>query len=175
LILFSGAQLAGQILSQLSGMSIAEAFDPDFDSSVSSFTQLLDWVAMSIFVCIGGHRQVLAALLDTFRWMPPGQGGCSNDLVDMLVEITTQSFVTGIRASAPVMVALLLAVLVTGLISRTLPQLNVMAIGFNINAFVLLGTFGITLGGAAWVFQEHLDATLDGIMQVFVMQKQGLP
>ena len=138
--------VAGQLLSQLSGMSIAEAFDPDFDSSVSSFTQLLDWVAMSIFVCIGGHRQVLSALLDTFQWMPPGKGGCSNDLVDVLVEVTTQSFVTGIRAAAPVMVALLLAVLVTGLISRTLPQLNVMAIGFNINAFGLLGTFGITLG-----------------------------
>ena len=128
---------------------------------------------MAIFVSIGGHRQVLGALLDTVSidatWE---REGCSKTtFVDVLVEITTQSFVTGIRASAPVMVALLLAVLVTGLISRTLPQLNVMAIGFNINAFVLLGTFGITLGAAAWVFQEHLDITLDEIMRVFVEQK----
>lgn len=167
LILFAGAQLAGQLLSQISGMSIAEAFDPDFDSSVSSFTQLLDWVAMSIFVCIGGHRQVLSALLDTFQWMPPGKGSCSNDLVDALVDVTTQSFVVGIRAAAPVLIALLLAVLVTGLISRTLPQLNVMAIGFNINVFVMIGTLSVTLGAAAWVFQEQVDTTLDGILRVF--------
>jgi flagellar biosynthetic protein FliR len=173
LILFSGAQLAGQLLSQLSGMSIAEAFDPAFDSSVSSFTQLLDWVAMAIFVCIGGHRQVLAALLDTFQWMPPGQGSCSTGVVEALVDVMGQSFVIGVRAAAPAMIALLLAVLVTGLISRTLPQLNVMAIGFNINVFVLLGTLSVTLGAAAWVFQDQLDETLNGIVSVFSVTRPG--
>jgi flagellar biosynthetic protein FliR len=59
-------------------------------------------------------------------------------------------------------------VLVTGLISRTLPQLNVMAVGFNINAFVLLGTFCATLGAAAWVFQEQVDSTIDVITKIFV-------
>lgn len=168
LILFSGIQLSGQVMSQLSGMSLAEVFDPAFESSVSVFTQILDWVALSIFVCIGGHRHVLAALLDTFEWMPPGHGSFNSDIVEALCEITIQSFSTGIRASAPVLLALMLAVLLTGLVSRTLPQLNVMAIGFNINAFVMLGTLGVTLGAAAWVFQDQVDATLDVIQRTFV-------
>ena len=38
------------------------------------------------------------------------------------------------RVAAPVIAALLLSNLVTGLISRTLPQINVLAIGLSINA-----------------------------------------
>src|SRR5437868_4109434 len=42
-ILFSGIQLTGQLISQLSGLSIADVYDPNFDSSVSAFTQVIDW------------------------------------------------------------------------------------------------------------------------------------
>jgi flagellar biosynthetic protein FliR len=75
----------------------------------------------------------------------------------------------GIRASAPVMVALLLATLVVALISRTLPQLNAVAVGLNFNSLIVLGVFAFTLGAAAWIFQEELDtviATMNGAFHV---------
>ena len=163
MILFAGIQLTGQTISQLAGISLADVFDPGFDSNVSVFSQFLDLVAVAVFVCIGGHRQVLGALLDTFQWMPPGHGTFSPDLVAALTDVTTQSFATGIRASAPVMVSLLLAVLITGLISRTLPQLNIMAIGFNVNVLVMLFTLTLSLGAAVWVFQEEVSTALDTV------------
>ena len=30
--------------------------------------------AVTIFLCIGGHRMVMAGLLDTFQTIPPGSG-----------------------------------------------------------------------------------------------------
>ena len=51
-------------------------------------------------------------------------------IVETLTEILAESFIAGIRAGAPVMISLLLAIMVLGLISRTLPQLNVFAVGF---------------------------------------------
>ena len=41
------------------------------------------------------------------------------------------------------MVALLMSVLVLGLISRTLPQLNIIVVGFNLNALIMFRVLGL--------------------------------
>ena len=74
--------------------------------------------------------------------------------------LVTQSFVLGLRAAAPAVVALLLATLVVGFVSRTLPQLNIMALGFGVNALVALVAVGVSLGGACWIFQDALEPVL---------------
>jgi flagellar biosynthesis protein FliR len=159
-VLFSGMQVAGQIVSQMSGMQLADVFNPSFNENVPVFSQLLFYVSVAVFVIIGGHRKVMEALLDTFVWLPAGQGDFSRTVVEAMTSLLAQSFVLGVRAAAPVMVALLLATLLLGLLSRTLPQLNVMALGFGLNALTTLGTLGISLGAAAWIFQDEIDPVL---------------
>ncbi|MBP89660.1 MAG: hypothetical protein CMJ64_23615 [Planctomycetaceae bacterium] len=160
MILFTGLHLTGQIIGQMSGMSLADTFDPTFDTSVPVFSQLLDAVTLSIFIAVGGHRHVLSALLDTFEARPPGVRDFPTNVVEALSSIVGESFVVGIRAGAPVMVTLLLAVLILGLISRTLPQLNVIAIGFSLNSMIMLFTLAASLGGLAWVVQDHADKVI---------------
>jgi len=160
MILFTGLHLTGQIIGQMSGMSLADIFDPTFDTSVPVFSQLLDAVTLSVFIAIGGHRHILSALLDTFKARPPGVRDFPTNLVEAITTITGESFGAGIRAAAPVMVALLLAVLVLGLISRTLPQLNVIAVGFSLNSMIMLLTLAASLGGLAWVVQDHADSVI---------------
>ncbi len=161
LILLAGLQVSGQIISQMGGLSLADVFDPGFDTNVPILSQLLDLTATAIFFTIGGHRFVLRALLDSFQWAPPGGDGFPTGIVDALTEIIDRSFSIGIRAAAPVMVSLLLAVVITGVISRALPQLNIMAIGFNVNALVLLAVLSATVGAAGWILQEEAVAALD--------------
>ena len=160
-ILFTGVQVAGQIISQLSGMALADVFSPGFDANVPMFSQLLYFIAMAVFVLIDGHRLVMAALLDTFYQIPPGAGGLSGSVVETLTTILTQSFSLGIRAGAPIMTALLLSTLVLGLISRTMPQLNIIAIGFGLNSLVTLGGLFLGMGAIAWVFQEQVEPMLE--------------
>ena len=159
-ILFAGVQVAGQLISQTAGVSLADIFDPTFESSVSSTTQLMDIVTLAVFVTTGGHRQVIAALLDTYEWTPPGQAQFSEGVVPALTEIMTISLATGIRAGAPCLLALLIAVLVTAIVSRTLPQLNILALGFNLNTILLMAGLAFTLGAGAWLFQDVLENVL---------------
>lgn len=153
-MLFSGIQVAGQIVSQLSGVSLADVFNPAFDEDVSIFSQLFYFLTIAVFVAVGGHRIVTGALLDTFSTLPPGHAAVGANFVDVVTSIITQSFVLGIRAAAPLMTALIMANLVLGLISRTLPQINVIAVGFGVNSLLTLGLLFLTIGAAAWVFQE---------------------
>jgi len=157
LILFAGMQLTGQIIGQMSGMQLADIVNPNTQESASVFSQLLDLITLVAFLTIGGHRQIVQALLDTFQWMPPGQVTISSGIVTALTEVTTQSFILGIRAAAPIMTALLLSILVMGLISRTLPQLNVIAVGFSFNSMIMLVMLSFSLGAAAWLFQDEAE------------------
>ncbi len=161
MILFSGVQLTGQIVGQMSGAQIADTFDPTYNQSVPIYAQLLDLVTVTVFVLIGGHREVVDALLGTFRHIPLGSGGFNQGVGEAMLEVLTQSFIVGIRAAAPAIVALLMSVLVLGLISRTLPQLNILAVGFSLNAMVMLAVVAMSLGGIAWVFQDQVGPTLD--------------
>jgi len=167
MILFAGLQVAGHVVGHMSGMHLADVADPSFDSSIPVFAQLMNLVALAVFVIIGGHRQVMDALLDTFRWTPPGSGTVSSGIVETMTAVLAQSFVLGIRAAAPAIVALLMSVLVMGLISRTLPQLNVLAVGFGLNSIIMLSALAVSLGSIAWMFQDQVEPTIDTVRELF--------
>ncbi len=176
-ILFTGIQLAGQLIGRISGLMLAEVFDPTLQTQVPTLSRILFLVTMAVFVCIGGHRMVMAALLDTFREIPPGSfppwgipalqtvpagsGAFEGSLAETFAVLLTQSFCLGIRAAVPVVIAVLLSTLVMGLISRTLPQLNILMVGFGMNSMLSYALLSVTLGAAAWAFQEQLEPTLE--------------
>ena len=164
-ILFSGAQLAGQIIGRNSGETMSEIYDPSFGEDVPMLSQFLTQVSLAVFVTIGGHRLVMAGLLDTFQSIPPGTAGIPGGVAQALVVMVTQSFVLGIRAAAPALVALLLGTVVVAIIGRTLPQMNVMAIGFSLNAVLSLMSIAFTLGAAAWLFQNQVPAALETLLE----------
>ncbi len=164
-ILFSGVQLAGTIIGQMSGARLAEIFDPSSNTNVAVYGQLMDMIALSVFLIIGGHRLVMQALLDTFTWLPVGKAAVSAGIVELTTELVSQSFILAVRGVAPVMIALLLSMIIMGLISRTLPQLNILVVGFSVNALVALAMLALSIGMLVWAFQEQVEPTLDLIRQ----------
>lgn len=166
-IFFAGLQIAGQIAGQMSGMSLADVVSPSLNSSIPVFAQFLHLLMLSIFVLTGGHRAVLEAMLQVFHDMPPGQTHFSMPLLEGLTEITSFSFRLGLQISMPVMVALMLSILIMGLISRTLPQLNVLAVGFSVNSMVMLSALLLSIGVLSRVFHEQGFVAIDMIRNVY--------
>ena len=178
-IMLGGIQMAGVLMSRVGGLTLSDVFDPTTSSNVPLLAHVLGLLSMALFLIIGGHRILLGGLLDTFRVIPPGGGatlllgtagggsgpGLLASLVEMSLVLITQSFQVAIRAAAPVVTAVLLATLVLGLISRTLPQLNVMVVGFGLNALVTFGVFLLSLGAALLVFQGQIVPTLQMLFQ----------
>lgn len=158
--LFLGAQLAGRVISQMSGQAVAEVFDPSTETSMPMFSQLLNLVTLAVFVTIGGHRLVMGALLSTFAELPPGGGFPWWSIADGLMVLVTESFNLGLRAAAPAIAALLLSTLVLGLIGRTMPQFNIIMIGFGINSLVSLGALAISMGAIVWMFEGQIEPML---------------
>ena len=163
LVLIHGMTLAGEMIAQASGLGIAEMFDPAIEENVSHFSRLMFLAAVAIFLCIGGHRMVMAGLLDTFQTIPPGSGVPPGSLADGFTTLVSMSFSLGVRVAAPAVTALLLATLVVGLIGRTLPQLNIFALGFGLNSLLAFAALGLTLGAVAWAFQDQIQPAMQTI------------
>ena len=58
------------------------------------------------------------------------------------------------------MVALLVSTLMLGLIGRTLPQINILAVGFGVNALLTLGILMLSIGTVAYAFPQQGAAAI---------------
>lgn len=160
-ILVSGMQLAGEVMSSSGGLQLGESSDPSTQAALPTLAQLIGLLAVATMFLIGGHRQILGSLIDSFVALPPGAVRLDESLLELLVSQLTHAFATGFRVAAPVVVAMLISNLVTGLISRTLPQLNVLAIGLSLNTVALLAVAALSIGSAGYLFQDEFATTLD--------------
>ena len=54
-------------------------------------------------------------------------------------------FTVGLKIAAPVMSALLLATIALGIVSKTVPQMNILIVGFPLNIGIGLLLFGVSM------------------------------
>jgi flagellar biosynthetic protein FliR len=162
-LIFRGLEMAGELIAYVGGLMMAETLDPGQDMNVPLFSRFLYLLALAIFLTVGGHRMVMAGLLDTFQAIPPGLAVFTQSITEAFVTLIAESFSLAIRAAAPAIVSLLLASVVMGLIGRTVPQLNVMNLGFALNAMLTFGVLFLTLGAALWAFHAQIEPTLETI------------
>ncbi len=155
-LLLFGVQVCGQLVSQMSGVSLAGVYQNNTEG-ISAITKLLDLLAMSLFLLIGGHRVIIAALLDTFYEWPPGQVSLTVSSLEMLADLLTHSFVLGLEAAMPVVVVMLVSNLLAGLLGRLMPQMNVLLLSSGLNSLLLLAVLFVSVGAMAWTLQDHLE------------------
>ena len=144
-IFIMGAEVAGRTAGQQAGLSIGQIADPTSGQQVSTLGALYTIVLTVLFLVIGGHRAMMAALLDTYSAVPLLSYQFSDSMVVLLVEMLTAAFVLGVRVGAPIIVAVFLSGVALGFLSRTMPQLNILSVGFTLRLLVALAIAGVAL------------------------------
>ena len=155
-ILFTGIALAGELIGHVGGLQASQIFDPVTGDQVPLMARAYQYLAITVFALIGGLNVLVCSLLDTFATIPIGTIGFQPDVAFSLVVILNSSFHLALRIAAPVLVATLISMLVMGLLSKTLPQLNLMSVGFGINSMLMFVVLCLTLGTGMWCFQERI-------------------
>ena len=142
-LVFAAMQLAGQFVGIQTGFSVANVLDPLFSQSVSVLDQLYTVLAGIIFLTIDGHHMLLLAIQQTLEIVPVGAFQLTEPMMTELITLTGGVLVAGLRIILPILASLLLADVALGLVSRTVPQMNVFIVGMPLKLFV--GFFLIVL------------------------------
>jgi len=161
MIVIQGMGLAGELISRISGIGMNDVYDPTSETEVTGMSQFVLTIGIVAFLCFSGHRALIGGLLESYRELPIGKTFDSQELLSVSLSMLQASFVLAIRVAAPAMAALLVVTLVLGLISRTLPQLNLLMLGFGLNGLAAFGIILVTVGITTGVFEQELMAALD--------------
>lgn len=158
--LLMGAEVAGLMVGRQAGIALANVFDPTRNQQVSIVGQVYTISLTILFLLAGGHRATMAALLDTFEVIPLLSFRFDEMFVLLLVEMLAAAFILGIRLAGPVLIALFLTGTALGFLSRTMPQLNILTVGFTLRLMVALAVAGMALIACEELL---LDAVWDGV------------
>ena len=147
-IFIMAAEVAGTIVGQQAGLALSRVVDPTQGQQTSVMGQLYTLTLMLLFLHVGGHRATMAALLDTYEVIPLLSFRVDESAVLLLIELLTAAFMLGIRLAGPVLIALFLTGTSLGFLSRTMPQLNILTVGFTLRTLTALAVAGVALSAS---------------------------
>lgn len=142
---FEAINLGAHFVGFQMGFGTATLLDPQNQASVSVMTPFQSWLAIMVFLLGDFHHGVLAvfvrsfevtALLDTVVWG-------SSTLLQHLISATGQLFVLSVQMAAPFTFLMLGCNALVGMLSRLLPQMNILLFSFPVTITLGLGAMYI--------------------------------
>ena len=146
---FNVITFAGGIISFMMGFSIATAIDPANGVSMPIISQFLSLMALMVLFSIDMHHWILLFVDDSLRNIPLGGFLMTEDLFNYIIKAASNMFIVGFMIAFPIIALSWLADIIFGMLMKTMPQFNLLVIGFPIKimvAFVvLIATFSATM------------------------------
>jgi flagellar biosynthesis protein FliR len=131
-LVFTAVEFGGSLIDAQMGLSTGQTLDPMSGLSTTIVSRLLRWVAVVMFLGIGGHHMLLSALYQSFKLLPLGQPINFVGTVNELVALGGHVFIVGAQLAMPIILIIFFLDFSLGMISRVAPQVNVFQLGFEI-------------------------------------------
>jgi flagellar biosynthetic protein FliR len=126
---FTAPMMAAEIIGGVMGMSIATGIDPSTGAQSPALGQYFRVVLTLVFFALGAHLAWIGLLIDSYRVFPPGQTWLGPERLAMIAGFGGEMFVAAVTMALPVVLVLLLVQIVTGVLGRAAPALNLFALG----------------------------------------------
>lgn len=133
---FMMIRMGGQLLDIQLGFSMISIFDPTANSNVTFIERLVYWMSLVLFFIMDGHHMLLSAIIQSFKVIKLGQNLLSENHINVIINAFIQYFSIGLKIAIPIMLVMILTDITLGLISRTVPSLNVMILGLPLKILV---------------------------------------
>ncbi len=139
---FGAAEAAGEIIGEQMGITLG-TFSASNQEQTHTIGAMYRVVAALIFLSLDGQHWVVLGIGSSLQALPVTQVALSPHFIGILFSLGGLALQFAIGLALPLMVTLLLADLITGLIGRAIPSLNLFVLGLPLK--VTLAIVGITL------------------------------
>jgi len=128
-IIFAAPVIAAEVISGTMGFSMAVASDPSTGGRSTALGQYFAVVLALIFLTLGAHLEFLSLVIKSYEAFPPGETWLGAERFEYIASFATLMFVTALAIALPVTLILMIVQIVTGVLSRSAPSLNLFALG----------------------------------------------
>jgi flagellar biosynthetic protein FliR len=130
---------AGGQISFMMGFSMASAIDPQSGISMPIISQFLSLMALMVLFSLNLHHWMLLFIDASLKTIPLGGFLMSEDLFAYIIRATSNMFMVGFMIAFPITALSWLADVIFGMLMKTMPQFNLLVIGFPIKIMVAFG------------------------------------
>ena len=158
-------QIGGLVMSQQMGLGFARFFNPAMNDQADVLGQILFFMILAEFLLIGGHEAMILAVFHSFQHIP--LGGFVPDLgfASLLGGLLTAALELGLRVAAPLLALIFLQSVGMGFLAKTVPQLNILTLGFPLRILGGLAMICVALVVIDQVMMEAIDDTLSVLFE----------
>lgn len=157
---FAALLTAGRAIDIQAGFGLAVLIDPTTRSQLPLVGTLFAYAAGAVFFATEGPADLLAIWSESLDRVPLGSAGIGGD-VTVLTAYISGVFVMAFGLGGLIMLALFLADIAVAFLSRTLPQMNVMLLGFQVKAIATLAVLPVAIGVSGTLFLRMLRYALE--------------
>ncbi|WP_086606415.1 flagellar biosynthetic protein FliR [Erythrobacter donghaensis] len=158
--------IAAEQISGTMGLAIATSIDPASGAQSGALGTFFGLVLSLLFYAIGAHLLWFELLIESYRLLPAGQFAFGAWRAQNVVLFMGYGLAAAAAIALPVVLVLLLVQIVTGLIARSAPSLNLFALGLP--AGVLAGIAALIIAMPVMVGQ------LRGVIESALEQSAAL-
>lgn len=159
-IAFAALLTAGRAIDIQAGFGLAVLIDPATRTQMPLIGTLFAYGAGAVFFATGGPADLLAIWSDSLERVPLGSAVIGGDIA-LLGTYMSSAFVIAFGLGGLVILTLFLADLAIAFMSRTLPQMNVMVLGFQVKAMATLAVLPVSIALSGALFVRLLRYALD--------------
>lgn len=163
-VLFTAVEVAGQVMSNAMGLSLATVFNPEMGQS-TEVARLYGLMAILILLSTDAHHDLIYIFVKSYEWVPVGNIDVKN-LVTMVVSGGGRLFILALKIAAPLLAGMLMANLLLGFIYKAAPQMNILFISFPIYIFLGYLIMLISLPVFINVFSSNFEDVKDRMLRL---------
>lgn len=167
MLVFSSIQLAGEQISFVMGLTMANVMDPQSGISTPVMSNILNLIALVLFLLLDCHHVVIMFLAQSLDFITLGAFYPNENLIRYISTSVLNLFMFGFIMAFPVLAFSLLADFIFGMLMKTMPQFNLLVVGFPIKICMAYVVLIAILGIMMEVFKRLMLAAMNVLPNLF--------
>ncbi|MDZ4755852.1 MAG: flagellar biosynthetic protein FliR [Phycisphaerae bacterium] len=165
-----GMQMGGLVMGTQMGLGFARMYNPTLGDEADVLEQIFFFLGLSAFLAVGGHEQMVSAVLRSFHYVQLGGvgtivsiggWGVDNSFAKLFTGVLLAATELALRVSAPMVSLFFLETVALGFLSKSVPALNLMSLGFPLRIILGLGVIVLGMAGIGEAMQTFLHADIE--------------
>jgi flagellar biosynthetic protein FliR len=154
----------GLIMGQQMGLGFARFYNPAAGEESDVLEQIFSFLAVVLFLALGGLDAMFLCVLRSFEHVNAGGFVGGAGAVELVVGVMLAATEFGLRIAMPLLGVVFLETIAMGFVSKTVPQLNVLSLGFPIRILVGLAVVIVALPVFMSVSESFTTDVLEAVV-----------